>query len=77
MIRYVPFFVVRLQFHIFFKQIQKSKTRYSEEQVISMLEFLFDDIFISFGGTLFQQVVGINNFGAIVSMIESFVNCFF
>jgi hypothetical protein len=24
-----------------------------------MLEFLIDDIFLSFGGTLFQQVVGI------------------
>jgi hypothetical protein len=48
-----------LQFHIFFKQIQKGKTCYSEEQVISMLEFLIDNIFFSSGGTLFQQVVGI------------------
>jgi hypothetical protein len=32
---------------------------YSEEQVISMLEFLIDSIFVSFGGILFQQVVGI------------------
>ena len=39
--------------------IQKGKTCYSEEQVISMLEFLIDNIFVSFGGTLFQQVVGI------------------
>jgi hypothetical protein len=29
------------------------------QQVISMLEFLIDNIFVSFGGTLFQQVVGI------------------
>ena len=34
-------------------------TCYSEEQVISMLEFLIDSIFVFFGGTLFQQVVGI------------------
>jgi hypothetical protein len=27
--------------------------------VIIMLEFLIDNIFVSFGGTLFQQVVGI------------------
>ena len=27
--------------------------------MISMLEFLIDNIFVSFGGTLFQQVVGI------------------
>jgi hypothetical protein len=32
-------------------KIQKGKTCYSEEQVISMLEFLIDNIFISFGGT--------------------------
>ena len=41
-------------------KIQKGKTGYSEEQVISMLEFLIDNIFVSFGGTLFQQVVGIS-----------------
>jgi hypothetical protein len=40
-------------------KIQKGKTCYSEEQVISMLEFLIDNIFVSFGRTLFQQVVGI------------------
>jgi hypothetical protein len=28
--------------------------------VISMLEFLIDSIFVSFRGTLFQQVVGIS-----------------
>jgi hypothetical protein len=43
----------------FSNKIQKCKTCYSEEQVISMLEFLIDNIFVSFGGTLFQQVVGI------------------
>ena len=40
-------------------KIRKGKTCYSEEQVISMLEFLIDNIFVSFGGILFQQVVGI------------------
>jgi hypothetical protein len=39
--------------------LTKSKTCYSEEQVISMLEFLTDNIFVSFGWILFQQVVGI------------------
>jgi hypothetical protein len=43
----------------FSNKIQKGKTCYSEEQVISMLEFLIDNICVSFGGTLFQQVVGI------------------
>jgi hypothetical protein len=40
-------------------QVQKWCGCYSEEQVISMLEFLIDSIFVSFGGILFQQVVGI------------------
>jgi hypothetical protein len=40
-------------------KIEVVKTCYSEEQVISMLEFLIDNIFISIGGTLFQQVVSI------------------
>ena len=43
----------------FSNKIHKGKTYYSEEQVISMLEFLIDNICVSFGGTLFQQVVGI------------------
>jgi hypothetical protein len=43
----------------FSNKIHKGKTCYSEEQVISMLEFLIDNMFVSFGGTLFQQVVGI------------------
>jgi hypothetical protein len=43
----------------FSNKIHKGKTCYSEEQVIGMLEFLIDNIFVSFGGTLFQQVVGI------------------
>jgi hypothetical protein len=43
----------------FSNKIQKGKTCYSEEQVISMLKFFIDNIFVSFGGTLFQQVVGI------------------
>ena len=37
----------------FSNKIQKGKTCYSEEQVI------IDNIFVSFGGILFQQVVGI------------------
>ena len=32
----------------FSNKIQKGKTCYSEEQVISMLEFLIDNIFVSF-----------------------------
>ena len=43
----------------FSNKIQKGKTCYSKEEVISILEFLIDNICVSFGGTLFQQVIGI------------------
>ena len=38
----------------FSNKIQNGKTCYSEEQVISIPQFLIDNIFFSFGGTLFQ-----------------------
>ena len=41
----------------FSNKIQTGKTCYSDEQVISMLEFLIDNIFVSFGRALLQQVV--------------------
>ena len=43
----------------FSNKIQKGNTCYSEEKVISMLEFLIDNMCVSFGGILFQQIVGI------------------
>jgi hypothetical protein len=43
----------------FSNKIQKGKTCYTEEQVISVLEFLINNICVSFGRTLFQQVVSI------------------
>jgi hypothetical protein len=42
------------------------KTFCSEEQGISMLEFRIDNIFVSFGGTLYQQVVGITELTTVV-----------
>ena len=39
----------------FSNKIQKGRTCYSEEQVISMLEFLIDNIFVSFGGHCFSR----------------------
>jgi hypothetical protein len=46
------FVVVGYNSTYFSNKIQKGKTCYSKEQVISML-----NIFVSFGGALFQQVV--------------------
>ena len=36
-----------------------SNTKYNEEAIICMLNFLIDNIFVVFGGTLFQQTIGI------------------
>jgi hypothetical protein len=53
------FVVLGYNSRYFSNKIQKGKTCYSEEQVVSMLEFLIDSIFVSSGGALCQQVVGI------------------
>ena len=36
-----------------------SKNKYSEDDIIKMLEFLVDNIFVVFAGFVFQQTVGI------------------
>ena len=36
-----------------------SKNKYSEDDIIKMLEFLVDNIFVVFSGKVFQQIVGI------------------
>ena len=54
----------------FSNKIQEGKTCYSEEQLISIPEFFIHNICFSFGGILFQQVVGIpmgTNFVSLLS----------
>ena len=41
------------------KEHSDSKNKYSESYIIKMLEFLVDNIFVVFGGKVFQQIVGI------------------
>ena len=43
----------------FVKKHTDSKSKYTEEEVINMLEFLIDNIFVEFGGQVFQQTIGI------------------
>ena len=43
----------------FVKEHSDSKKKYTEDDIISMLEFLVDNIFVVFGGKVFQQIVGI------------------
>ena len=43
----------------FVKEHSDSKNKYSEDDIIKMLEFLVDNIFVAFAGKVFQQTVGI------------------
>ena len=43
----------------FVKEHSDSKNKYTEENIIKMLEFLVDNIFEVFAGKVFQQIIGI------------------
>ena len=43
----------------FLKEHSDSKHKYTEDDIINMLEFLVDNIFVVFGGEVFQQIIGI------------------
>ena len=43
----------------FAKEHSDSKNMYTEEDIIKMLEFLVDNIFVVFAGKVFQQIIGI------------------
>ena len=36
-----------------------AKQKYTEDDIVNMLDFLIDNIYVEFGGQIFQQVVGI------------------
>ena len=43
----------------FVREHSDSKSKYTEEDIIRMLEFLVDNIFVVFVGKVFQQIIGI------------------
>ena len=43
----------------FVKEHSDLKNKYTEDDIVNMLEFLVDNIFVVFGGKVFQQIVGI------------------
>ena len=51
--------VLGLEGPYFVKEHSDSKNRYTEDDIVNMLEFLVDNIFVVFGGKVFQQIVGI------------------
>ena len=53
------FLVLGSEGPFFVKEHSDSKNKYTEDDIINMLEFLVDTIFVVFGGNVFQQIVGI------------------
>ena len=43
----------------FVQEHTESNKKYTEDDIIKMLEFLIDNIFVMFGGQVFQQTIGI------------------
>ena len=43
----------------FVKEHSDTKSKYTEEDIIKMLEFLVDNIFVIFAGKVFQPIIGI------------------
>ena len=43
----------------FVKEHSDSKNKYTEDDIINMLEFLVDNIFVVCGGKVFRHIVGI------------------
>ena len=43
----------------FVREHSDSKSKYTEEDIIRVLEFLIDNIFVFFAGKVFQQIIGI------------------
>ena len=53
------YIVVNYNKTYFVKNHSDSKNKFSANDIIRMLEFLIDNIYVEFGGEIFQQVVGI------------------
>jgi hypothetical protein len=39
--------------------IESAKNKYKQDEIIQMFNFLIDNIFVLFGGRVFQQTIGI------------------
>ena len=57
--RRYKFLVLGREGPYFVKEHSDSKNKYTEDDIVNMLEFLVENIFVVFGGKDFQQIVGI------------------
>ena len=53
------YIVVGYKSTYFVKNHSESKHKYTEDDIVRMIEFLIDNIFVESGGVIFQQVIGI------------------
>jgi hypothetical protein len=58
--QHYKFIVLGDEITFFLKHVTKRKTWYTENEVISMLQFLIDNIFVKFIGHIFQQIICIS-----------------
>ena len=42
-----------------YKNYSKSDKKYTEDEIVNMMEFLIDNLFVQFGGRVFQHTIGI------------------
>ena len=53
------YIVVGYKSTYFVKDHSEAKNKYTEDDIVIMIEFLIDNIFVESGGVIFQQVIGI------------------
>ena len=52
-------FVVSYKSTYFVRNHSEAKNKYTEDDIVIMIEFLVDNIFVEWGGVIFQQAIGI------------------
>ena len=57
--RRYKFLVIHALGNYFVRDHTDSTKKYTEDTIIAMLNFLIDNIFVVFGGSIFQQTIGI------------------
>ena len=53
------YIVVGYKSTYFVRNHSEAKNKYTEDDIVRMIEFLVDNIFVECGGVIFQQVIGI------------------
>ena len=53
------YIVVGYKSTYFVRNLSEAKNKYTEDDIVRMIEFLVDNIFVECGGVIFQQVIGI------------------